>query len=83
LIGLPVTSNLPTVSFQSGCEWSSVNYSCAYDAVFMSFFVIYKSQDSAGQNEMKAMLDVYGKLGTSLQLLNGCFLPTTTMFNVF
>lgn len=35
----------PPRSFQ-GCKWSDVNYSCAYDSVFMSLFSAYINSDT-------------------------------------
>jgi hypothetical protein len=68
-------------SFHSGCQWSSVNYSCAYDAVFMTLYSIYKCQRPEQQIKIREELNKYGMLGNSLELISQPGLQTTERFN--
>ena len=70
-------------SFQSGCQWSSVNYSCAYDAAYMSLYSIYNILSPEQQKNIRKGLNKYGMLGNSLEFLSQPGLQTPERFNFF
>ena len=70
-------------SFQSGCQWSSVNYSCAYDSAYMSLYSIYKLQSPDLQKRIREELNKYGMLGDSLEFISQPGLQTSERFNSF
>jgi len=70
-------------SFQAGCQWSSVNYSCAYDVVFMSLYSVYKCQNSLQRKNIRQDLNKYGMLGDSLEFISQPGLQMTARFNSF
>jgi hypothetical protein len=62
--------NLPSSLYSSekwqlipqGCQWSSVNWSCGYDSVFMTFFTLYLQLHSHDQNTWTAQNNCTKKL---------------------
>lgn len=67
--------------FPSGCQWSAINYSCSYDAVFMSLHSIYRNLNQSQKNYMKEKLNSYSGLGDSLELLSQPTMQQTKHFN--
>ena len=43
----------PHLQIEAGCVWDRDNWSCAYDAVFMSFWSIYKNSPPGWRNEWR------------------------------
>ena len=54
----------------AGCAWSGDNWSCAYDAIFMSFWSIYRGSSHEWRNEWRKESPRWGNiLGTAFDLL--------------
>jgi len=72
----------PRNDFISGCSWSSDNYSCAYDTIFMTFFSIYRSLDDERRIIFRHILNEFGSLGDSLEILMEPERQNVTQFNL-
>ncbi|PPQ75766.1 hypothetical protein CVT24_002642 [Panaeolus cyanescens] len=67
----------------AGCEWTSENWSCAYDAVFMSLLFAYTSLGEISQNSLKHNLDKETdfKLGKAFHFLSSNPFSTSEQYN--
>jgi hypothetical protein len=52
-LGAPLNEDSNTAQTRAGCVWDGGNWSCAYDAVFMSFWFIYRGSSPGWRNEWK------------------------------
>ena len=59
-----------TTWMEVGCAWSGENWSCAYDAVFMSFWSIYRGSSPSWQRKWRQQSPIWGNLlGAAFDLL--------------
>lgn len=52
-LGAPFDEGSSTTRTQAGCVWSEEDWSCAYDAVFMSLLSIYEGSSPGWRNEWR------------------------------
>jgi len=61
----------PTTLFSSGCRWDSLNWSCAYDSVFMSLYSIFACHTSPFHHNFSISSPIAKKLEVSfMNILN-------------
>lgn len=78
----PVPDITKSVFANPGCQWSSVNWSCAYDSIFMGFFGMFAQQDISWRTEWALLNEYTMHLGSCFNtLLNGGASPTSAMMN--
>jgi hypothetical protein len=53
VLGAPLEEDSSTAQTGAGCAWSGENWSCAYDAVFMSFWSIYRGSSPDWRSEWR------------------------------
>lgn len=54
----------------AGCAWDRINWSCAYDSVFMCFWSIYKKSPPSWRNNWRLRAPKFGKfLGAAFESL--------------
>jgi len=79
----PISTTPNSVLFTSGCQWSSLNYSCAYDSVFMCLFSIYLHFNTIQKANMRTTVNTFNQLGDSFHILSQAPMPSTNDFNTF
>jgi len=77
------TSSISASTFltSAGCRWSAVNWSCAYDSVFMSLYGIYTTAGFQLRQIFRSASPLANILDESFRSLLESPLHTTTMFN--